>query len=95
MNTNRDFLVAVDCKNGSVVAKRPIRFFNTDKNTSNIFIKLVIPIYVDNDLVEYAELENASNYTVILHVKKPNGNLRTMTATLLEEGLFLVDLEEI
>ena len=94
MNTNRDFLVIVDCKNGSVVAKRPIRFFNTDKNTSNIFIKLVIPIYVDNDLVEYAELENASNYTVILHVKKPNGNLRTMTANLLEEGLFLVDLSE-
>ena len=94
MNTNRDFLVIVDCKNGTVVAKRPIRFFNTDKNTSNIFIKLVIPIYVDNDLVEYAELENASNYTVILHVKKPNGNLRTMTATLLEEGLFLVDLSD-
>ena len=94
MNTNRDFLVIVDCKNGSVVAKRPIRFFNTDKNTSNIFIKLVIPIYVDNDLVEYAELENASSYTVILHVKKPNGNLRTMTATLLEEGLFLVDLSD-
>ena len=93
-NTNRDYLVVVDCKNGSVVAKRNMKFFNSDKNTSNIFIKLMIPVYADDDLVEYADLENASDYTVILHVKKPNGNLRTMTATLLEEGLFLVDLSD-
>lgn len=92
MNTNRDFLVIVDCKNGTVVEKRPIRFFNTDRNVSNLFIKLVIPIYVENDVVEYAELENASDYEVTLNVITPNNELKTIKSTLLSEGLiFTID----
>ena len=92
MNTNRDFLVIVDCKNGTVVEKRPIRFFNTDRNVSNLFIKLVIPIYVENDVVEYAELENASDYEVTLNVIAPNNELKTIKSTLLSEGLiFTID----
>lgn len=92
MNTNRDFLVIVDCKNGTVVEKRPIRFFNTDRNVSNLFIKLVIPIYVENDVVEYAELENASDYEVTLNVITPSNELKTINSTILSEGLiFTID----
>ena len=92
MNTNRDFLVIVDCKNGTVVEKRPIRFFNTDRNVSNLFIKLVIPIYVENDVVEYAILENASDYEVTLNVIAPNNELKTIKSTLLSrELIFTID----
>lgn len=92
MNTNRDFLVIVDCKNGTVVEKRPIRFFNTDRNVSNLFIKLVIPIYVENDVVEYAELENASDYEVTLNVITPNNELKIIKSTLLSrELIFTID----
>lgn len=94
LNTNRDYLCIIDVKNGTVVAKRPLKFITTDKNTMNIFVKLVVPIYVDDDLIEYADMENASNYQVIMHTKKPNKNILTTSAVYLTEGLFQLNLDE-
>ena len=95
LNTNRDYLCIIDVKNGTVVAKRPLKFITTDRNTMNIFVKLVVPIfYVDDDLIEYADMENASNYQVIMHTKKPNKNVLTTYAVYLTEGLFQLNLDE-
>ena len=39
-NINRDYLVVIDVKSGNITAPS-MYFYNTDKNTSNIYVQLV------------------------------------------------------
>lgn len=92
-NTNRDYLVVCDVKNSTITIKRQLKFFNTDRNTSNIFIRLVNQIDVDENIKDYVNIENAKDYSVSMRVVKPNNELKTINAVLLEEeNLFRIDL---
>ena len=94
-NTNRDYLIICDVKNSTLVINRPIKFYITDKNTSNVFIKLVTQIEQDGSIYKYVEIENANNYEVTMRIIKPNGEVKSIIASRLEEGaIYQVDLQE-
>lgn len=94
-NTNRDYLIICDVKNSTLAINRPIKFFITDKNTSNIFIKLVTQIKYDNNIDKYVDIEDAKNYVVTMRIVKPNGEIKSVIASKLEEGaMYQVDLQE-
>ena len=92
-NTNRDYMITCTVKNSAITVGRPLKFYNTDKNTANIFIKLVYEIINDDNIKDYVNIEDAQNYSVLMRVIMPNNELKTVNATLLvEESLFRVDL---
>ena len=94
-NTNRDYVIIYDVKNGSLVLSRPLVFYLTDKNTSNIFVRLVTRINVGNGIDQYADIENASNYVLTMRVIKPNNGSRSIEAIQHEpESVFQFDLNE-
>lgn len=94
-NANRDYIIVYDVKNSSLVLSRPLRFYITDKNTSNIFIKLVTRVIVGNGIDQYTDIENASNYVLTMRVIKPNNEVKSLEATQHEEGsVFQFDLTE-
>ena len=94
-NVNRDYLIAYDVKTGKVVLSRPIEFYVTDRNTSNIFIKLVTQISIDYEVDEFVELEPAENFEVSLRVIKPNDDVKNVTAQIMrDKSIFQVDLKE-
>lgn len=94
-NTNRDFLIICDVKNSKLTINRPIKFYITDKNTSNIFIKLVTQIAYDNNINKYVDIEPASNYAVTMRIVKPNNETKSVIASRLEEGaMYQVDLQD-
>lgn len=94
-NTNRDYLVVNTVKDSTISIKRALKFVNTDRNTSNIFIRLVNEIEVDENIKDYVDIEDAENYSVSMRVIKPNNELKTIGATLLvEENLFRIDLPQ-
>ena len=94
-NANRDYAIVYDIKNSSLVLSRPLNFYITDKNTSNIFIKLVTRVIVGNGIDQYTDIENASNYVLTMRVIKPNNKVKSLEATQQEpENIFQFDLTE-
>ena len=94
-NANRDYAIVYDVKNSSLVLGRPLNFYITDKNTSNIFIKLVTRVTVGNGIDQYTDIENASNYVLTMRVIKPNNEVKSLEATQHEpENIFQFDLTE-
>ena len=94
-NTNRDFLIICDVKNSKLTINRPIKFYITDKNTSNIFIRLVTQIAYDSNINKYVDIEPASNFAVTMRIVKPNNEVKSVTASKLEEGaMYQVDLQD-
>lgn len=94
-NANRDYAIVYDVKNSSLVLSRPLSFYITDKNTSNIFVKLVTKVSVGNGIDQYTDIENASNYVLTMRVIKPNNEIKSIQATQHEpENIFQFDLTE-
>ena len=94
-NANRDYVIVYDVKNSSLVSSRPLSFYITDKNTSNIFVKLVTKVSVENGIDQYTDIENASNYVLTMRVIKPSNEVKSFEATQHEEGsIFQFDLTE-
>ena len=94
-NANRDYAIVYDVKNGLIVLSRPLIFYITDKNTSNIFVKLVTRVNVGNGIDQYTDIENASNYVLTMRVIKPNNEVKSLEATQHEEeSIFQFDLTE-
>ena len=94
-NANRDYVIVYDVKNSSLILSRPLIFYITDKNTSNIFIKLVTRVNAGNGIDQYTDLENASNYVLTIRVIKPNNEVKSLEATQHEpESIFQFDLTE-
>ena len=94
-NANRDYAIVYDVKNSSLVSSRPLNFYITDKNTSNIFIKLVTKVIVGNGIDQYTDIENASNYVLTMRVIKPNNEVKSLEATQHKpENIFQFDLTE-
>lgn len=92
-NANRDYAIVYDVKNSSLVLSRPLIFYITDKNTSNIFVKLVAKITTEENVSKYVDIENASNYVVTMRVIKPNDERKTITGYQHEPGsVFQFDL---
>ena len=59
MNINRDYLIILDVKKGNVSSPN-IYFFNTDKNTSNIYVQLIIK---ETDIIA-TPIENVENFKI-------------------------------
>ena len=58
-NANRDYVIVYDVKNSLLALSRPLVFYITDKNTSNIFVRLVTKTNVGNGVDQYTDIENA------------------------------------
>ena len=94
-NANRDYAIVYDIKNGSLVLSRPLNFYITDKNTSNIFVRLVTRVSVGNGIDQYTDIEQASDYVLTMRVVKPNNEVKSINATQHEEeSIFQFDLTE-
>ena len=94
-NANRDYAIVYDVKNSLLVLSRPLIFYLTDKNTSNIFVKLVKRVIVGNGIDQYADIENASSYVLTMRVIKPDDEVKSIIATQHEsESIFQFDLTE-
>ncbi|MCI7206947.1 MAG: phage baseplate upper protein [Clostridium sp.] len=94
-NANRDYVIVYDVKNSSLILSRPLIFYITDKNTSNIFVKLVTKVSVEDGIDRYTDIENASNYVLTMRVIKPSNEVKSLEATQHEEGsIFQFDLTE-
>ena len=66
-NINRDYLIILDVKKGNVSSPN-IYFFNTDKNTSNIYVQLIIK---ETDIIA-TPIENVENFKIKANILKPN-----------------------
>ena len=94
-NANRDYAIVYDVKNSSLALSRPLVFYITDKNTSNIFVKLVTRVSIGNEIDRYTDIENASNYVLTMRVIKPSNEVKSIEATQHEEeSIFQFDLTE-
>ena len=94
-NANRDYAIVYDVKNSSLVLSRPLVFYITDQNTSNIFVRLVTKVSVGNGIDQYTDIEEASSYALTMRVIKPNNEVKSIEATQHElESIFQFDLTE-
>ena len=94
-NANRDYAIVYDVKNSSLVLSRPLSFYITDKNTSNIFVRLVTRVNAGNGIDQYTSIEEASNYVLTMRVIKPNNEVKNLEATQHEpKSIFQFDLTE-
>ena len=94
-NANRDYAIVYDVKNGSLVLNRPLIFYITDINTSNIFVRLVTKVNIGNGVDQYTDIEEASSYALTMRVIKPNNEVKSIEATQHELGsIFQFDLTE-
>ena len=94
-NANRDYAIVYDVKNGSLVLNRPLIFYITDINTSNIFVRLVTKVNIGNGVDQYTDIEEASSYVLTMRVIKPNNEVKSIEATQHELGsIFQFDLTE-
>ena len=94
-NANRDYAIVYDIKNSSLILSRPLVFYITDKNTSNIFVRLVTKVNIGNGVDQYTDIEKASNYVLTMRVIKPNNEVKSIEATQHEpESIFQFDLTE-
>ena len=94
-NANRDYVIVYDVKNSSLVLSRPLNFYITDQNTSNIFVRLVTKVSVGDGIDQYTDIEEASSYALTMRVIKPNNEVKSIEATQHElESIFQFDLTE-
>ena len=94
-NANRDYAIVYDVKNSLLVLSRPLNFYLTDKNTSNIFVRLVTKVSVGNGIDQYIDLEPATNYVLTMRVIKPSNEVKNIEATQHEtESIFQFDSTE-
>ena len=94
-NTNRDYAIIYDIKNSSLILSRPLVFYITDKNTSNIFVRLVTKTNAGNGIDQYTDIENASSYILLMRAIKPNDEVINIKATQHEpKSIFEFDLTE-
>ena len=77
-NANRDYAIVYDVKNSLLTLSRPLVFYITDKNTSNIFVRLVTRIIVGDGIDQYTDIENATNYILTMRVIKPNDEIKSI-----------------
>jgi hypothetical protein len=77
MNINRDFLIVLDVKSGEVDSPN-IYYFNTDKNTSNLYVQMVLR----ETTVEVTPIENAAEYSIKANILKPNMVAKEVEGTL-------------
>ena len=80
MNINRDYLIILDVKKGTVSSPN-IYFFNTDKNTSNLYVQMVIR----ETSVEATTIENATDYSIKANVIKPDLDFHILDGILVNE----------
>ena len=80
-NANRDYAIVYDVKNSSLALSRHLIFYITDKNTSNIFVRLATRVSVGNGIDQYTDIEEASNYVLTMRVIKPNNEVKSIEAT--------------
>ena len=96
-NINRDYLVINDVKKSNISLDNvSITFYITDKNTQNIFVNLVINIS-DNKLIQkYANIENAEDYTLTMHIVKPDNTYEIIQGKLHDKAnaIFEFDLPD-
>lgn len=94
-NANRDYAIIYDVKNSSLVSSRPLNFYITDRNTSNIFVRLVTKVDIGDGIDQYTDIEEASSYVLTMRVIKPNNEVKSIEATQHESGsVFQFDLTE-
>lgn len=81
-NINKDYVITVNAKNSTLTASNNLVFYITDKNTSNIFFKLV---FEDKDNKEqsikdlinsWAPKENIDDYILTLRIVMPNNRIK-------------------
>ena len=91
MNINRDYLVMLNVKNGNIASPK-MYFYNTDINTSNIYVQLVIK----ENLLNVSPIENATDYKIKINIIKPNNVVKTIDGALVneKESIFEFDLPE-
>ena len=91
MNINRDYLVMLNVKNGNIASPK-MYFYNTDINTSNIYVQLVIK----ENLLNVSPIENATDYKIKVNIVKPNNVIKIIDGALVneEESIFEFDLPE-
>ena len=91
MNINRDYLVMLNVKNGNIASPK-MYFYNTDINTSNIYVQLVIK----ENLLNVSPIENATDYKIKVNIVKPNNVIKIIDGVLVneEESIFEFDLPE-
>ena len=77
MNINRDYLIVLDVKSGEVDSPN-IYYFNTDKNTSNLYVQMVLR----DTTVEATPIENAAEYSIKANILKPNMVAKEVEGTL-------------
>ena len=90
-NINRDYLIILDVKKGNVSSPN-IYFFNTDKNTSNIYVQLIIK---ETDIIA-TPIENAENFRIKANILKPNKSVKEVDGRLVNEteSIFEFNLPE-
>ena len=90
-NINRDYLLKLNVKTGTYQAPT-IYFYNTDINTSNIYVQLII----HETLLEVVPIEQAYNYGIKVNIIKPNNVVKTLNGTLVneEDSIFEFNLPE-
>lgn len=94
-NANRDYAIVYDVKNSSLVLSRPLVFYITDQNTSNIFVRLVTKVNIGDGIDKYTDIEEASSYALTMRVIKPNNEVNSIEATQHEKAsIFQFDLTE-
>ena len=82
-NINKDYLVIVDVKKSSISLGNGSMTFNIlDKNTSNIFVNLVINTSTNELIHRFTNIENAEDYTVVMNIVKPNNEYLTLEGEL-------------
>lgn len=99
-NINRDYLVKVDTKSAIVTAPSNMKFFITDRYTSNIFFQLDFKDTNDvkiTDLINNkAPQQDYNIYSLTLRVVKPNYETKEIRAVRLKDDdpcFFIADLD--
>ena len=90
-NINRDYTIVLDVKSGTFTAPT-MYFYNTDINTSNIYVQLGIK----ETLLNVNPIDNATDYKIKVNIIKPNKVVKVIYGVLVneEESIFEFDLPE-
>ena len=80
MNINRDYLIVLDVKTGKVDSPN-IYYFNTDKNTSNIYVQMILR----ETSIEATTIENATDYSIKANIIKPDLDFNILDGILVNE----------
>ena len=90
-NINRDYTIVLDVKSGTFTAPT-MYFYNTDINTSNIYVQLGIK----ETLLNVNPIDNATDYKIKVNIIKPNKVVKVLYGVLVneEESIFEFDLPE-